>query len=65
MGVTRVKEFSSCVNLDIWNQCDKMDVDVMLNAKWLCHVGFDNLDCHYYYSFHKWASSFAQLQPCH
>jgi hypothetical protein len=34
-------------NVDVWhdgqNECVQMDVDVTTNAKWACHVIFDNL----------------------
>jgi len=45
--VTKVAQVSNffifCVFLDGCDGHIRMEVDVKLNAKWLCHVNFDNL----------------------
>jgi len=32
----------SCINLNEHNQLIKTNADVTCNAKWSCHLGFDN-----------------------
>jgi len=33
---------NSCINFNGHNQLIKINVNVTLNAKWQCHIGFDN-----------------------